>query len=39
VGRTQESYGEDPFFNGTIATALIKGLQGDDPRHWQAASL
>ena len=38
-GRTQESYGEDPFFNGTIATALIKGLQGDDPRHWQAASL
>jgi beta-glucosidase len=38
-GRTQESYGEDPFFSGTIATALIKGLQGDDPRHWQAASL
>jgi beta-glucosidase len=38
-GRTQESYGEDPFFNGTIATALITGLQGDDPRHWQAASL
>jgi len=38
-GRTQESYGEDPFFNGTIAVALIKGLQGDDPKYWQAASL
>ena len=38
-GRTQESYGEDPLFNGTIATALIRGLQGDDPTHWQAASL
>ena len=38
-GRTQESYGEDPFFNGTIAVALIKGLQGDNPKYWQAASL
>ena len=38
-GRTQESYGEDPFFDGTIAVALIKGLQGDDPKYWQAASL
>jgi beta-glucosidase len=38
-GRTQESYGEDPFFNGAIAVALIKGLQGDDPKYWQAASL
>ena len=38
-GRTQESYGEDPYFNGTISAALIKGIQGDDPKHWQAASL
>jgi len=38
-GRTQESYGEDPFFDGAIAVALIKGLQGDDPKYWQAASL
>jgi len=38
-GRTPESYGEDPFFNGTIAVALIRGLQGDDPKYWQAASL
>jgi beta-glucosidase len=38
-GRTEECYGEDPFFNGTMAVAFIKGLQGDDPRYWQAASL
>jgi beta-glucosidase len=38
-GRTQESYGEDPFFDGTISVALIKGLQGNDPKYWQAASL
>ena len=38
-GRTQESYGEDPWFDGTIAVSLIKGLQGDDPKYWQAASL
>jgi len=38
-GRTEECYGEDPFFNGTMAVAFIKGLQGDDPKYWQAASL
>ena len=38
-GRTEESYGEDPFLTGSLAVALIKGLQGDDPRYWQAASL
>jgi beta-glucosidase len=38
-GRTQETYGEDPFFNGTMATALIKGIQGNDAKYWQAASL
>jgi beta-glucosidase len=38
-GRTQESYGEDPFLDGTLSTALIRGIQGDDPKYWQAASL
>lgn len=38
-GRTEEVYGEDPYFNGTMATAFIKGLQGDDPKYWQAAAL
>jgi beta-glucosidase len=38
-GRSEEVYGEDPFFNGTMAVAFIKGLQGDDPRYWQSAAL
>ena len=38
-GRTEECYGEDPFFNGTMAAAFIQGLQGDHPRYWQTASL
>src|SRR5437868_766211 len=38
-GRTEECYGEDPYFNGTMVVAFTKGLQGDDPRYWQAAAL
>jgi beta-glucosidase len=38
-GRTEECYGEDPFFNGTMAVAFIRGLQGNHPRYWQTASL
>jgi beta-glucosidase len=38
-GRTEECYGEDPFFNGTMAVAFIKGLQGDNPKYWLTASL
>jgi beta-glucosidase len=38
-GRTDESFGEDPFLTGTMAVNLIKGIQGDDPTYWQAASL
>ena len=38
-GRTEECFGEDPFFNGTMAVAMIKGLQGDDPNYWLSASL
>ena len=38
-GRTDESFGEDPFLTGTMATALTKGIQGDDPKYWMAASL
>ena len=38
-GRSEEVYGEDPFFNGTMATAFIHGLQGDNPKYWQAAAL
>jgi beta-glucosidase len=38
-GRTEECYGEDPYFNGTMAVALVRGLQGDDPKYWQTAAL
>jgi beta-glucosidase len=38
-GRTEESMGEDPYLVGTMAVAFIHGLQGPDPKHWQAASL
>ena len=38
-GRTEECYGEDAFLNGTLVVAFTKGLQGDDPKYWQAAAL
>jgi len=38
-GRNDESYGEDAFLVGTMATAFARGIQGSDPRYWQAAAL
>jgi len=38
-GRTEECFGEDPFLNGTLVTAFVKGLQGSDPVYWKSASL
>jgi beta-glucosidase len=38
-GRTEESMGEDPYLVGTMSVAFIHGLQGPDPKNWQAASL
>lgn len=38
-GRSEEVYGEDPYLNGTMVVSFIKGLQGDDPAHWQTAAL
>ncbi len=38
-GRTEESYGEDPFLTGTMAVAFVKGLQGENPKYWEAAAL
>lgn len=30
-GRVEETYGEDPYLVGTMATAFVRGLQGADP--------
>ena len=38
-GRTEECFGEDAYFNGVMSVAMIKGLQGDDPKYWLSASL
>jgi len=38
-GRTEESFGEDPSLAGALASAFVRGLQGDHPRYWQAAAL
>ena len=38
-GRSEESYGEDPYLTGTLAAAFVHGLQGDDPKYWLTAAL
>jgi beta-glucosidase len=38
-GRTEECYGEDAVLAGTMATAFVRGLQGDHPRYWKTAAL
>jgi beta-glucosidase len=37
-GRTEESFGEDPYFVGKMSVGMIKGLQGDNPRYLLSAS-
>ncbi len=32
-GRTEETYGEDPYLTTRIALNFIRGMQGDDPRY------
>jgi len=38
-GRTEECYGEDPYFNGCMVQAYVRGLQGSDKKYWMTASL
>ena len=38
-GRTEESFGEDPYLVGEMVAAEVRGIQGDDPNYWRAASL
>ncbi|KAL3881457.1 hypothetical protein ACJMK2_027899 [Sinanodonta woodiana] len=35
-GRSQETFGEDPYLTGVYATNFVQGLQGDDPRYIRA---
>ena len=37
-GRGQETYGEDPYLTGTMGTAFITGLQGQDPHYLKASA-
>jgi beta-glucosidase len=38
-GRTEESYGEDPYLIGALAKGFIAGLHGTDPKYLLAASM
>ena len=37
-GRGQETWGEDPFFTGEMASAYVRGMQGDDPKYLKTAT-
>jgi len=37
-GRGQETYGEDPYLTARMGVALVRGLQGDDPRYLKVAA-
>jgi beta-glucosidase len=37
-GRGQETWGEDPFFTGEMASQFVKGLQGNDPKYLKSAA-
>lgn len=34
-GRGMETYGEDPYLTGRMGVAVVKGLQGDDPKYFK----
>ena len=37
-GRGHETYGEDPLLTGSMGTAFVKGMQGDDPRYYKTVA-
>jgi beta-glucosidase len=37
-GRGQETFGEDPCLTSELAVAIVRGLQGDDPRYLKTAA-
>lgn len=37
-GRTEETYGEDPYLTGRIGVEFVKGIQGDHPDYLKAVA-
>ncbi|NLI64118.1 MAG: glycosyl hydrolase [Bacteroidales bacterium] len=37
-GRGQETYGEDPYLTGMMGSAIVEGLEGDDPFYLKAVA-
>ncbi|HZK97234.1 MAG TPA: glycoside hydrolase family 3 C-terminal domain-containing protein [Prolixibacteraceae bacterium] len=37
-GRGQETYGEDPYLTSVMGVALVKSLQGDNPKYLKVAA-
>lgn len=37
-GRGQETYGEDPFLTAKMGSAIVKGLEGNDPKYLKAVA-
>ena len=35
-GRGMETYGEDPYLTSRLGLAVVKGLQGDDPKYFKS---
>ncbi|MFL6427011.1 MAG: glycoside hydrolase family 3 C-terminal domain-containing protein [Acidobacteriaceae bacterium] len=35
-GRGQETYGEDPYLTSRLGVAFVEGLQGNDPKYFEA---
>lgn len=38
-GRTEECFGEDAYLTGQLTQAMVRGIQGDNPKYWRGASL
>lgn len=38
-GRTDESYGEDPWLISQMGMAYVRGAKGPDPDHWRSSPL
>lgn len=39
IARIDEGFGEDPYLSARLTSAFVRGVQGDDPKHWTAAAV